>query len=599
MRVVVYLPNLGLDIPSGHFYHEIAKQMPKRRWHPSTRLWVFPPMRSVMEFVRQNMPALRWDDGAEEIWKREVSEEVERKKIAAGLVDTNVDLSDVPFKFPPYEHQRKALVLGRDRTTFAYLMDQGTGKTKTILDDAAHNWRMGRIDALMILSPNSVKTNWCNGYDGGDPDIEIDEVRKHMAPDVPYIRAAYFANPTKDQAEIFNNLTRNIPNPKKMLIMAMNVEGLHVAKAQQVMSNFINRRKCMIVVDESTRIGNRTSVRTKVALEARKGCKIARIASGTPIIKSPLKAYSQFGFLDPNIINIPSYTEFAARYSVSRTEKTASGKDVRYAVRFINTEELSEKIAGVSYRVLKTDCLDLPEKTYMKRNVYMTKKMEVAYREMRHNSIVYLDSLHKVEATTVLTQMLRLQQVAAGYLPVIDPETNKQIAIQPLCGGFPPKINEAINIIEETEGKVIVWAKFKFEIAEMERACREAGITCVTFFGETSEQERMDARSRFKNDPGLRVFIGQVRTGGIGLTLLGDSSSRETACSDAIYLSNTFSTEDRVQSEDRNHRIGQKFPCTYWDLVSPHTIDKRILDTLRENKNLSDSILRDGYRQWI
>lgn len=599
MRVVVHEEHLALDIPSGHFYHEIAKALDKRRWLPARRMWVFPRIKSLLDFVRQNMPQLRWEQEAEIIWQRMCQEEEDRKRVAQGLVDVGDQLDGVPFVFPPYEHQRKALVLGRNRRVFAYLMDQGTGKTKVIIDDSAHNWREGRIDAVLILAPNSVKTNWCNGYDGDDPDIEIDEVRKHMAPDIPYMRAAYFANPTKEQKAKYDELIRNIPNKHKLLILSMNVEGLHALKAKQVADLFTRRRRCMIVVDESTRIGNHNSQRTKIAMEIRKQCQLARIASGTPVIKSPLKAYSQFNFLDPSIINIATYTEFAARHAIMRKVERDSGRSAEFSVRYINLDELANKIAGVSFRVLKEQCLDLPEKTYTKRNIYMTKPMEVAYREMRENSIIYLNSLEKVEATTVLTQMLRLQQITAGYLPVIDPDTNQQIGIHPLCNDSPPKISEAISMIEELEGKVIVWCKFKFEIAEMKRACDAAGISAVTFFGETSESDRMEARSRFKNDPTLRVFIGQVRTGGIGLTLLGDSSSAETACSNAIYLSNTFSTEDRVQSEDRNHRIGQKFPCTYYDLVTPDTVDVKILNVLRSNKMLSDEVMRDGFRKWI
>lgn len=599
MRVVTHEEHLALDIPSGHFYHEIAKSLDKRRWLPARRVWVFPRIKSIVDYVRQNMPQLRWEADAERVYADMCREAEDRRLVSQGLVDAGDQLDGVPFKFPPYEHQRKALVLGRNRRVFAYLMDQGTGKTKVLIDDAAHNWREGRIDAVLILAPNSVKTNWCNSYDGDDPNIEIDEVRKHMPPDIPYMRAAYYASPTKEQKQYYDTLVRNIPNKHKLLILSMNIEGLHATKAKLAADYFTRKRRCMIVIDESTRIGNRTSQRTKIAMEIRKVCPLARIASGTPVIKSPLKAYSQFNFLDPSIINIPTYTEFAARHSVTRKIEHSNGRSTDIPVRFVNVDELADKIAGVSFRVLKENCLDLPDKTYAKRNVYMTKAMEVAYREMRDNSIIYLNSLEKVEATTVLTQLLRLQQITAGYLPVIEADTNRQVGIHPLCEGSPPKIEEAISLIEEMEGKVIVWGKFKFEIAEMERACQKAGIECVTFFGETSEADRMEARSRFKNDPKLRVFIGQVRTGGIGLTLLGDNSSRETSCSNAIYLSNTFSTEDRVQSEDRNHRIGQKWPCTYYDLITPHTVDMRILSTLRSNKHLSDEIMRDGYRSWI
>jgi hypothetical protein len=588
MRVIALNDNLALDIPSGHFYHEVAKHMPKRRWLPARKLWEFPAIKPVMEYVHRNMSQLSWEDAAMKRWLAAVEREKDRKAVAAGQVDTSDPLDNVPFKFRPYEHQREALVLGRDRDVFAYLMDQGTGKTKVLLDDAAHNWRMGRIDAMLIIAPNSVKTNWCNMYEGDDLD-EFDEVRKHMPPDVPFLRAAFFSNPNMGQRDAWDKMWKHRSNKSKFLIASFNVEGFHSQKAIAAVKEFTKFRKCMIVVDESTRIGNKDATRTKHITELRKSCPIARIASGTPIIKSPLKAFSQFGFLDPDILGIATYTEFAARYSVQ--VQLGDGSKAKVAARFINVDELSDKIAGVSFRILKEDCLDLPPKTYLKRNVQMSKVMEVAYKEMRDQSIIYLDSLHKVEATTVLTQLLRLQQITAGYLPVIDPETGVQTGVRPLNNGAPPKIEEAADLIEECESKVIVWCKFRFEILEMQRELERRGISCVTFYGDTPEAERVANRMRFQNDPSLRVFIGQVRTGGIGITL--------TAADTVIYLSNTFSTEDRVQSEDRAHRIGQTKPVTYYDLLSPRTIDIRVLNVLRANKRLSDEIMRDGYRAWV
>ena len=112
------------------------------------------------------------------------------------------------------------------------------------------------------------------------------------------------------------------------------------------------------------------------------------------------------------------------------------------------------------------------------------------------------------------------------------------------------------------------------------------------FYGDISEQDRVSNRRRFQDpsDP-VKVFIGQVNTGGLGITL---HQARTV-----IYLSNSFSTEDRVQSEDRAHRIGQLHPVEYIDLTCPGTIDMKVIQTLRNNKNISDQILKDGVREWI
>ena len=578
MRVIVYEENLALDIPPGHFYQELAKTLPKRRRHPSKNLWVFPPYLSVMLYVKEHLPKLNWEAGAEARYYEEFAAEEYRRKVAAGDIDFDAELDGTPFKYPPYEHQRKALVMGRDQKVFAYLMDQGTGKTKVILDDAAYNFRNGTIDAVLVISPNSVKTNWVN------TETDDDEVNKHMAPDMPYVAAAFFANPTAEQGKDWDFFYSHIKRRDYLLVLSMNVEGLWTKKAEATARDFLKRRKVMMVVDESTRIGNRTSKRTKTALLLRKMAPLARIASGTPVIKSPLRAYSQFGFLDPNILGSNTFAEFQSRYAVM------SSKDPNIPLRFHNTAELADKIAGVSYRVMKTECLDLPPKVYQKRTIYMGTEQAGWYKKMRVDSLVILSKEHRVEAPTVLTQLLRLQQITAGYLPQIN-ELGEQVGIEKIGSGPPPKIAEALQIIEETEGKVIVWCKFKFEIAEMYEACVAAGVEAVTFSGDTTESDRLRHRTRFQTDPTLKVFIGQVRTGGIGITL--------HAAATVVYLSNTFSTEDRVQSEDRAHRIGQTSHVNYYDLICPNTVDVRILNVLRENKRVSDEIMRDGYQSWI
>lgn len=579
--------NLKAEIPPGHFYHEVFKAAEKRRWRPVEKVWVFPPILSVMEFVRKNMPHLNWIDEAENVYLSAKEKEAQRQRLAKGLVDTTDQLTDTPFKFPPYDHQRKALILGRNTEAFAYFMDQGTGKTKVILDDAAHNFRLGKINGLLVISPNSVKTNWV------DPDGGQDEVSTHMAPDVHYVAAAYFASSNKKYQSQLSQFKKSYESGSyKLHILIVNIEGLSQSTCELYVKKFVNLRRCMIVVDESTRIGNRTATRTKVATSIRKYCKLARIATGTPIIKSPLKAYSQLNFLDVNILNQPSYVAFAARYSVTRKQMDPSITDnFDHVLHYVNTDELAEKIAGCSYRVTKEQCLDLPPKVYMpKRVLELEGEQERVYDQMKKESLAFLDG-RVLDAPTVLSQLVRLQQITAGYLPVLDEFTREQIGIKKIGSGYSKKIKEVLSILEDSDEKAIVWCKFKFEIEEMSAALSEAGIDHVTFYGKTSDSDRVSNRNAFQNDPGVRVFVGQVKTGGIGITL--------TAATMVIYLSNTFSTEDRIQSEDRAHRIGQTKSVSYYDISFKRTVDERIISVLRQNKMISDAIMQDGYRSWI
>jgi SNF2 family DNA or RNA helicase len=598
MRVTVHEDgNLALSLPDGHYLHEMAKALQKRRWLPARRLWVFPPILGIMDSVKQYMPGVTWEASAEAKYASVKKTAEYRDRISNGQYSLDLSsLDNVPFKLPPREAQKKALLLGRDQESFAYLMDQGTGKTKVILDDAAHNFRCGRIDCLLVLAPNSVKTNWVNPEEDVNDQDTWDEVTKHMAPDIPVIKAAWFASPSpkakREMAE-FEEAIRL--KTSRLLVFAINVDGLNTPKALQFLEKLLKARRVMIAVDESTRIANHASKRHKVARAIRKQCRIARIASGTPVIKSPLKAYGQFGFLDPNIIGIATYTEFKARYSI------ANPHNPNHVVKFINTEELAAKIAGCSFRVLKSECLDLDPKTHSRRNVHLTAEQRRLYDDMREEFIVEFQAREqnarmngetfRVTATNVMTQMARLQQIVSGYLPIIDEDTNEQIGVQKIGGSTPPKVEEAIEIIENCDHKVIVWCRYRFEVQEMAAALKKEGVNHVTFFGDTKETARISARQQFLSDPALKVFVGQIQTGGVGLNLYSANT--------VIYLSNTFSTEDRLQSEDRAHRHGNVGGVEYIDLIAPKTVDERVIKVLRDNKLLSDQIMRDGYIKWL
>lgn len=586
MHITLEAGYLILQVAFDPIEVERAKLIPKRRYLPTRQVWKAPAILPIFDYIERVWPNAAWAADARDLYHQAKVKEQWRQRVASGDVDLSANLAGIPFKHPPYDHQRKALILGRDMDAFAYLMDQGTGKTKTLIDDAAHNYREQRIDGLLVISPNSVKTNWVSNDEGDEPD----EIAKHMAPDIPYEKGVWFSNSTAAQRKAWSSFEDKWRTSRSLLILSVNVESLHVARIAGMLERFCQLRKVMIVVDESTRIKNRTATRSKMAVDLRKLCPLARIMSGTPIIQSPLDAYSQFYFLDPDILGFATYAEFSSRYAVPHP--TLPG----VAARYINLDELSQKIAGSSYRVRKEDCLDLPPKVYLKRAVHMNKEQQGHYDNMRTKLITYLDIKTKdqprpVVATMVMTQMLRLQQIVAGHLPVLNPDTFEQEGIHKIGTGMPPKVAEAIEIIEDNPGKVIVWCRFRFEIEEMAAALKEKKLKHVLFYGDTSETERSLNRKAFQDDDSVKVFVGQIRTGGIGLNLYKAST--------VIYLSNTFSAEDRLQSEDRAHRIGQVNKVTYYDLVTPRTVDERVLAALRNHRSVSDEVMRDGYSNWM
>ena len=190
-----------------------------------------------------------------------------------------------------------------------------------------------------------------------------------------------------------------------------------------------------------------------------------------------------------------------------------------------------------------------------------------------------------VSADTVLTQILRLQQVCSGFVNM-DDKTVKELPNN--------KIPELMSAIEETKSKVIIWANFTHDLLSINKELTKkyGEETCALFYGKTPSEERQEIVEKFQdpNNP-LRFFIGQPRTGGYGLTL--------TEATTVIYYSNGYDLEVRLQSEDRAHRIGQTNKVTYVDIITEKTVDEKILKALRSKINIASSVLAEDYKQWI
>lgn len=542
----------------------------QKKWHPSGKFWTIKPTLRNLEHIDAHWPDATWDEKSGAIYRRKIKERDSRDVIEKREITG--DLVGVAFKHPPFDHQATALLLGRDAKSFAYFMDQGTGKTKVLLDDAAHNYREGHINFLLVLCPNSVKTNYPT------------EIETHLAPDIPCSYGVWYSGPNKDQKEKLGKFLAGLTEDKLHIFVA-NVDALRVKRFYDLIEGITKTKDVMIAVDESTRIKKSTAQRTKRATALRKGCKLARIMTGTPIIKTPLDAFGQLRFLDEDILGYSSFYAFRNNYAIM-------GGFGGYQVQsYQNIDDLERRIRSCSFRVEKHECLDLPEKMYAKRTIEMTNKQAIAYSEMRDISSLFLqdfvDEHGELTAQIKLAQLLRLQQITSGFLPIVD-DVGTTIDTQ-FIGADSPKIKEALSIIEECNHKVIVWGRFKPELYEL---YNQISDEAVIFTGDQNDEERQWAREAFQDpDSNVRVFIGQVATGGVGINLFRGQT--------VIYLSNSFSTEDRVQSEDRAHRIGTQFSVQYIDLIVEGTVDELIVDTLRGNKRLSDVIMGDAIREWI
>lgn len=597
VRIVVRGNYFALTFPYNELLVAKAKGIPERRFDPKTKAWLFRPTLENLDYVTKWFSEATWStetyksiEKVREKQRQRAQTRIEKK----GEVPEHT-FHNVPFKLEPFNHQKMALYLGRDKESFAYLMDQGTGKTKVLIDDSAHNFRILNILGLLVIAPNSVKSNWVDPDDTysktGDPD-DMDEVTKHMAPDVEVNKACWISSPTKNQKQLYGKAKKLWGNPNYLHILSINVEGLRydakegVSRLHKECEEFIARNhRVMIAVDESTRIKNRMAKRTKSSMKLREKCVQARILTGTPIIKSPLDAFSQFKFLDEDILGYTSFQAFRNHFAIM------GGFEGKQVVQYKNLDELSDLLDSASYRVLKQDCLDIPLKMPpVLRKIEMTGLQKKYYDQMRKEAIVFLENEEVISATIVLDQILKLQQIANGFLPLFNDE-GETIGVQHI-GNTNNKIIDAADIIEECQHKVVVWARFVPQVTMMVDELRRRGIECAPFYGDVKEADRVTYRKRFqKEDDPLQVIVGQTQTGGIGL----DFWRARTM----IYLSNSMSTEQRVQSEDRAHRFGQKFPVQYLDLYCPGTVEEKIIKMLNNDQAVSASILKDDWRNWI
>ena len=473
------------------------------------------------------------------------------------------------FKTRPYKHQLNALEASWDKENFAYFMEMGTGKSKVLLDNAAMLYDKGQINGLLLIAPKGVYKNW---YDQEVPVHLPDHIEKKMV-------LWKTSDKSQKQKKILNTL---FETGTDLHILIMNVEAFSSGDGFYFADKFLSAHKSMIAIDESTTIKTPTTKRTKAILSLRDKCKYRRILTGSPVTKSPLDLYSQCAFLDPWLLGHESYWTFRARYAKMRKIEV-NGRRVEIVIGYMNLGELSEKIEPFSQRILKRDCLDLPDKTYVKHYVELTKEQQKVYKQMKQQAIAFLDGKMQSSAT-VMTQLMRLHQITCGHFTA-DDGTIKNLPCT--------RLDELMNILENIEGKTIIWSHYTHDVKRIIKKIKEVygEESVVDYFGETDTETRSKNIKKFQNDDKCRFFVGTTHTGGYGITL--------TAGSNMIYFSNGYDLEKRQQSEARIDRIGQTQKMTYIDIMSQDTIDERIVKALRNKVNIANTIMNEDFREWI
>lgn len=500
------------------------------------------------------------------------------------------------FKTNPYQHQVNYLNIGQKKRYYANGSEQGTGKTWMSINEAAMLWGQGKINNILVIAPNGVHTNWYRR-----------EIPEHMPDWVRYKSAAWDAEKTRKDDKFLDDLF-NETDSTVLRIFCVSWDAMSHVRSQHLIEKFcITSSNLLIIADESHNAGNPSSIRSKFLHKLHKYSAARRILSGTFMFNSPFDIFSQFSFLDERILGTTSFYAFKNEYAeiiqpghrmfdaIMKELKAKSGKENVRAPQIVakdkhgnpkykNIEKLHRLIEPYTFRVLKSECLDLPQKIYTQSFFELTSKQRETYRLLFEECRIMLED-GTMTPMQKLAAMSKLPQVPSNFL--INTETKK---VQIIDKERHPKLELMQSRLEELKQygtSAIVFAKFRYELVELKRLCEKLGISLVEYHGGISKTQREFAIDEFQRKQ-IQIFLAQNKAASTGLTL--------TAAERVFYYSNLWSFGTRIQSEDRAHRIGQRKNVIYEDIIGLETIDERIVQSLRLKKHVFDVVTGDILR---
>ena len=503
------------------------------------------------------------------------------------LEEKTYNMVNSHFKTTPYKNQINFLQKYLRYEYVALDWKMGTGKTWAAINNATELWAAGDCNSLLVFAPNGVHLNWV-----------LKEIPKHVPDWVRYRAVAWTSSQKKKDREDLEELFD--PKDNDLRILTVNWEAIQSKRGFDFVEKFcIGSEKLMIVCDESDSVKNPKAARTKALMKLKKYSTWRRIMSGTMINNSPFDLYSQYSFLDESILQTTSFYAFKSEYAEMIDErsplmnairaKTGSrfspqviAKDGKGKPKYRNLDRLKMLIQPYTSTVLKEDCLDLPDKIYKTVLFEMTKEQKEVYKIAKEKCRLVFAGEETPFAK--LVAFTKLAQITSGYF--IHPFSDIPVRIQ----GDNPKLSllgERVAKIVYEGSKVIVWARYRIEIFDIVQMLNKQNIPCVEYHGGVKQECRVKAIDEFENGD-CQVFVGNQQAGGTGITLI--------AASYVVYFSNNFSLRDRLQSEDRAHRIGQTKSVTYINIAAKETIDEHVIEAIASKQDIADSIVGKGMK---
>lgn len=532
------------------------------RWNRTTRCMVGPVSLNLL-------------DGLARFYKLPADMETKRQRLgktrreidAERLAEDPAPLLPYPVNANLYKHQIRGANMALrafgalDAKTpgggFGELFEMGCGKTLTTIAVAGALYNLGKIDRVLVVAPTSVCSVWPHDL--------------NQFATFPW-EARVLLGDKKKRLKALNEL-ENWPF-KALRIAVINYESTHREGIFEALAAY---KPDLIVCDESQRIKNPSAAQSKALHKLGDAAPFRMILSGTPVQNNAVDLYSQYRFLDPAVYGANFYA-FKNRYCIM------GGYGQHQIVGYRNMDELVEKEHSVAYRVTKEECLDLPQQTFINRYVQFTDAEQAIYEQLRKSSFLELETGENVTATTILTMYLRLMQLTGGFLTADESTRPKQVNTA--------KLDALADIVDDyvvdAGKKLVIFARFRAEIAAIENLLRLRKIQYGSIYGDVPMEERGKIVDDFQTNPDTKVFVAQIQTAGLGITL--------HAASTAVFYSYDYNYANYAQALARIHRIGQRLPVTYIHLVVDGSIDEKILAALENKEDMAKTVV-DSWRE--